>query len=160
MNDPVLSGKAPARPRSPRGWDRATRSVLNLIIRRRFGTTEDERALKLIEETEWYRDDLAGPDPTPLELALCEQSAVAWLDLRCAEAIYLRSTQSAAVVKFLDQQVTRSHQRLLRTLRSLAAVRRVPDLRAVQINIAPPDLRSIADRFRSPSPASLESAPC
>ena len=79
--------------------------------------------------------ELAGPDPSAVEVMLADLVVIAWADwCRCAmdcEALTDLSLKQAA---YYDQRADRSHKRLIRSLRALAAVRKV-DLTAIQLNL-------------------------
>jgi hypothetical protein len=95
---------------------------------------------KLREELEEYASSLAGPNPTPIERTLSETAALAWFALRLHELQFVGGATSErgltlAQSEHHQRRIDRAHRRLMSTLKTLAAVRRL-GLPAVQINIA------------------------
>ena len=82
------------------------------------------------------RAELAGPKPSGVEWHLADAAALSWADYhRCVmEQERLSDRESVKLLTYHDQRVDRAHKRLIRTLKALAAVRKL-DLTAVQINI-------------------------
>jgi hypothetical protein len=79
--------------------------------------------------------ELASPTPSAVEALLADAAALAWFDyLRCQFQAEMLVEPTFRRAEFYDRQVTRAHGRLLRSLKALAAVRRV-DVSAIQINI-------------------------
>ena len=84
--------------------------------------------------------ELAGPSPSPVERVLAETAATAWFAYRMHEAQYAgavssESGMSLAQSEHAQRRMDRAHRRLLSTLKTLAAVRRLA-LPALQINLA------------------------
>jgi hypothetical protein len=86
------------------------------------------------------RNELAGPNPSPVEWQLADVAALAWLDFqRCVIerenlSSWDRNLQKQA---HFDGRVDRAHSRYIRTIKALASVRKL-DLTAVQINFTGP----------------------
>src|SRR5262245_48580893 len=82
------------------------------------------------------RSELAGPKPSGVEWNLADAVALSWADYhRCViERERLSDHESMKALTYHDQRVDRAHKRLIRTLKALAAVRKL-NLTAVQINI-------------------------
>ena len=82
------------------------------------------------------RSELAGPKPSGVEWHLADAAALSWADFhRCViERDRLSDRDGMKVLTYYDQRVDRAHKRFIRTLKALAAVRKL-DLTAVQINI-------------------------
>jgi len=83
-----------------------------------------------------FRAELAGPKPSGVEWNLADSAALSWADYhRCViERERLPDHESMKVLTYHEQRVDRAHKRFIRTLKALAAVRKL-DLTAVQINI-------------------------
>jgi hypothetical protein len=84
--------------------------------------------------------DLAGPTPSPVLRLLAETAATAWFAYRLHEATYASGVMSEggmtlAQSEHAQKRMDRAHRRLLSTLKTLAAVRRLA-VPAVQINLA------------------------
>jgi len=78
--------------------------------------------------------ELAGPNPTAVELTLADLIVIAWADYhRCAGMRENSCDCTLRQLAYQDARLDRAHKRLLRSLRSLAAVRKVP-LTAIQVN--------------------------
>jgi hypothetical protein len=82
------------------------------------------------------RAELAGPKPSGVEWHLADAAVLSWADYhRCViERDQLSDRNGIKLLTYHDQRVDRAHKRFLRTLKTLAAVRKL-DLTAVQINI-------------------------
>lgn len=86
---------------------------------------------------EGMRQDLAGPNPSPLEKLGAERVASCWLQLHYAELIYDQELPKLS----LDQddhhqkRLDRLHKRYLSAMRSLAQVRKLLKPKVAQINI-------------------------
>ena len=82
------------------------------------------------------RAELAGPKPSGVEWHLADAAALSWADHhRCViERERLTDSASLKARAYYDQRVDRAHKRFIRTMKALAAVRKL-DLTAVQINI-------------------------
>jgi hypothetical protein len=82
------------------------------------------------------RAELAGPSPSGVEWHLADAAALSWVDYhRCmAQRHQLSGQHNLKEFAYYDQRVDRAHKRFIRTLKALAAVRKL-DLTAVQINI-------------------------
>jgi hypothetical protein len=82
------------------------------------------------------RAEMAGPKPSAVEWHLADAAALSWVDYhRCVrERHELSGQHNLQYFAYYDQRVDRAHKRFIRTLKALAAVRKI-DLTAVQINI-------------------------
>ena len=95
----------------------------------------DGLAVAMYRKMQAIARDLAGPHPSPVEVQLAELAAIAWADYqRCAMNRETLKDCTFRKASYYDQRADRAHKRLVRSLRALAAVRKV-DLTAVQINI-------------------------
>jgi hypothetical protein len=103
------------------------------------GDDSEKMRAKLRTELSDLADELAGPSPSPVERILAETAATAWFAHRLHEAHYANcATQggmSLAQSDHSQRRIDRAHRRLLSTLKTLAAVRRLA-LPALQINVA------------------------
>jgi hypothetical protein len=84
--------------------------------------------------------ELAGPNPSPVELVLAQTAAIDWLALRNFEARYSGAATSEGGMSLVQSEhqqrrIDRTHRRFLSTIKTLATVRRLA-LPAVQINVA------------------------
>jgi hypothetical protein len=87
------------------------------------------------------RDDLAGPDPTPLERMLAERAAVDWLSLYEAELQCLSQETDRFLIKpaeFFERRRVRAHKQFLRSCRELAVVRRLAHRPGLTFLVPPP----------------------
>ena len=88
------------------------------------------------------RQDLNGPDPTPLERLLVARIALCWLTLYYAEALYASRMASPEGITFetsthCQERIDRAHKRYLSAIRALAQLRRLQRApQAVQVNVA------------------------
>jgi hypothetical protein len=82
------------------------------------------------------REELAGPEPSPLEKLLAERIVACWLQLQYAEAIYAQNLgdMNMAQSEYHQRRLDRLHRRYLSSIKSLAQIRKLGP--AVQINIA------------------------
>ncbi len=79
--------------------------------------------------------ELAGPNPSAVEAALADVAVLAWADwCRCVQKRETLEDCSIRLASYHDGRVDRAHKRLVRSLRALAAVRKV-DLTAIQVNL-------------------------
>src|SRR5262245_37196899 len=84
----------------------------------------------LRQELDQLADELAGPSPSPVERMLAETAATSWFAFRMSEAQYAASVTSEggmtiAQSEHAQRRTDRAHRRLMNTLRTLAAVRRL-----------------------------------
>jgi hypothetical protein len=101
-------------------------------------------ALSLV--TRAKRDELAGPNPTPLELVLCERVAACWLDVNIVERMFskVHDGESVAVATFRDKRRDRANRRFLAACRSLAVVRKL--LKPMVTNYGPANISVSAEQ--------------
>jgi hypothetical protein len=90
----------------------------------------------LTQKLKLLRDELAGPNPTPLERLLVERVVACWLqvqdaDVRCAQA----KDTSIKWAEYLQRRMTYAHKRYLSAIKTLALVRKL-NLPVLQVNIA------------------------
>jgi hypothetical protein len=72
------------------------------------------------------RDDLAGPDPTALELLLVDRIALCWLDLHIKDFRRLHREGLTWPEALCEEKIRdRSHHRYLAAIKALATVRRL-----------------------------------
>jgi hypothetical protein len=123
-----------------------------IFVRRICG---DDLLLKeaLSLQLQEMREEVAGPDPTPLERLLAERVVACWLQLQQAEAAcaanFGRPTTSQD--EYHQRRLDRVHRRYLSSIRSLAQVRKLLKLRVTQINLAQQQVNMIAKRLESDS---------
>lgn len=90
---------------------------------------------------EQLRGELAGSQPSKVEWHLADAAALAWADYhRCVierERLSVTGHDGLKLLVYHDQRVDRAHKRFIRTLKAMAAVRKL-DLTAIQINLGTP----------------------
>ncbi len=88
------------------------------------------------------REELAGPEPSPLEQLLAERIVACWLQLQYAEAIYAQNLGDMNMVQseYHQRRLDRLHKRYLSSIKTLAQIRKLGP--AVQINIAEKQLNT------------------
>jgi hypothetical protein len=102
------------------------------------GNKETKDALR--EEVNQVAADLAGPQPSPVELMLARTAAILWWTLRMHEGQYAgcgTADGGMTIIQSEHQQrrIDRTHRRLMSTIKTLATVRRLA-VPAVQINVS------------------------
>lgn len=84
------------------------------------------------------RDELRGPDPSPLERLLVERIVTNWLHLHYSEAVYAQRCDGEGLTTawhdYHQRKITRAERRYLASIKALAQVRRLA-LPAVQVNL-------------------------
>ena len=83
------------------------------------------------------RDELAGPNPTPLERLLVERVVACWLQVQDADVRYAQGQKTCtfAQSEYYQRRQDRAHNRYLSAMRTLAVVRKLT-IPVVQVNIA------------------------
>jgi hypothetical protein len=82
------------------------------------------------------RDELAGPDPTPLERILSERVALTWLDANEMDRRFVASSGiSFKEAARRESRRDRSHRRFLQACKTLATVRKLGGP-TIQVNLA------------------------
>ncbi len=86
---------------------------------------------------EAMREELAGPNPSPVERLGAERIASCWLQLHYAELIYNQELPKLSLKQddYYQKRLDRLHRRYLSALRSLAQVRKLLKPKVAQINI-------------------------
>jgi hypothetical protein len=114
----------------------AVEKFIDLAVR---SDDSDKLKAKLKAQLCAFADELAGPNPSPVERVLAETAATAWFAHRMHEAHFAASAaggeMTIAQSEHSQRRIDRAHRRLLSTLKTLAAVRRLT-LPALQINVA------------------------
>jgi hypothetical protein len=85
------------------------------------------------------KEDLAGPDPSPLETLLVGRVVACWLQLHHAEAIYAHAhqpTPNLLLLRELQQRQESAERRLHAALKQLALVRKLLRPAAAPLNVA------------------------
>jgi hypothetical protein len=88
---------------------------------------DDEKGREISRrEMRKVASELAGPTPTVIERSLATQAAYCWVYLRVIEMYSLANVGRPAdqTTDHVQRRVNAAHQRYLRTLRALAAVKR------------------------------------
>jgi hypothetical protein len=82
------------------------------------------------------RDDLAGPNPTPLERILSERVALCWFDAHETDRRYVdQSNLTFKEAEYHESRRDRAHKRFLTACKTLATVRKLA-VPAIQVNLA------------------------
>jgi hypothetical protein len=83
------------------------------------------------------REELAGPNPSPLEKLGVERVVSCWLQLHYAEHLYERNLPKLVLTEddYYPKRLDRLHRRYLSAMRSLAQVRKLLKPKVAQINI-------------------------
>ncbi len=110
-----------------------------------------KEALSLQLET--MREEVAGPEPSPLEQLLAERVVACWLQLQHAEAAYAANLgkPTTSQDEHYQRRLDRLHRRYLSAIRSLAQVRKLLKPTVTQINLAQQQVNMIAKRLESDS---------
>ena len=84
------------------------------------------------------REELAGPDPSPLERLLVERVVVCWLQLQHADIVYAQHMKNLTLKQrdHYQRWQDRQHNRYLSAIRTLAQVRKLLKPTVAQVNIA------------------------
>jgi hypothetical protein len=84
------------------------------------------------------REELAGPNPSPLESLGAERVASCYLQLHYAELLYNQQLPELTLKQdaYHQKRLDRLHNRYLSAMRSLAQVRKLLKPRIAQINLA------------------------
>jgi len=90
----------------------------------------------LARKMELLRQEIAGPNPTPLERLLAERIALCWLALHDAEIRFAHMKElSIPQAEYWQNRIDRAHRRYLSAIRTLATVRKLA-VPVLQVNIA------------------------
>jgi hypothetical protein len=83
------------------------------------------------------RDELAGPNATPLERILCERVALCWFDAHEQDRLYGNPQDGVSFksCEYRESRRDRAHKRFLAACKTLATVRRLA-VPAIQVNVA------------------------
>jgi hypothetical protein len=82
------------------------------------------------------REELAGPNPTPIERLLVERVVACWLQVQDADIRYAQAEDlSLALYEYYQRRMDRCHKRYLPALKTLATVHKLA-LPVLQVNIA------------------------
>jgi hypothetical protein len=88
------------------------------------------------QELKRKREEVAGPNPTPLEALLAERVALCWLAAAQADAKYASKLEAGTSFRegeYFAKRCEQTQRQLLRSVEALARVRRL--LVPVQVNI-------------------------
>ena len=89
------------------------------------------------------REELVGPEPSPLEQLLAERIIACWLQLQYAEAVYAQNLGEINMRQsdYHQRRLDRLHNRYLSSIKTLAQIRKLGP--AVQINIAEKQINAV-----------------
>ena len=90
----------------------------------------------VLRKLELLREELAGPNPTPVEKLLVERAVTCWLQVQFAE-LRVAQAKNLTIVQgdYHQRLIDRAHRRYLSALKTLALVRKLA-LPVLQVNIA------------------------
>lgn len=110
----------------------AIRSVLDALSGSNRGAAEAVQ-LKLT----LMRDELLGPNPTPVERLLVERVVACWLQIQDAEIRWAQGQPDASVkwADFCQRRMSAANKRFLAAVKALALVRKLA-VPVLQVNIA------------------------
>jgi hypothetical protein len=91
----------------------------------------------LVRNAELRHNEIAGPNPSPIERLLVERVVACWMYLNYLEGSYASDNKGLTIAQGIYRQkvLDRVHGRYLSAIRALADVRRLA-LPALQVNIA------------------------
>jgi hypothetical protein len=110
----------------------AERLLINEMTRE-----EDLAAKEMMEhQLESMRSEIAGEDPSALELLLTERIVATWLQVQLFESFYASGLGKHTVAQgnYYQKRLDRAHRNHLSAIRTLAQIRKMGP--AVQINVA------------------------
>lgn len=107
----------------------------------------------LVRKLAALRDELAGPNPTPIERLLVERAVACWLQVQDADVRYAQAQLSATMKQgdYQQQRMDRAHRRYLLALRTLAQVRKLA-VPVLQVNIGKKQVNIGRVAIPSPGP--------
>jgi hypothetical protein len=90
----------------------------------------------LTRKLQLLREELAGPNPSPVERLLVERVVACWLQVQDADVRYAQSQRdcSFAQGEYQQRRMDRAHKRYLSALKTLALVRKLA-VPVLQVNI-------------------------
>jgi hypothetical protein len=99
------------------------------------------------------RDELAGPNPTPIERLLVERIVACWLQVQDADVRYAQGQASATMTQgdYQQRRMDRAHGRFLSAIKTLATVRKLA-VPVFQVNIAQEQVNIANATLPSPCP--------
>jgi hypothetical protein len=116
------------------GGDLAKQAQLTLI--NKFSGQNLLFKESLTRKLDLLRDEVAGPDPTPLERLLVERIVACWLHLHHLEIIYAqKDSMSLELGNYYQRSISSAQKRYLAAIKTLALVRRLA-VPVLQVNIA------------------------
>jgi hypothetical protein len=116
------------------GGDLAKQSQLALI--NKFSGQNLLFKESLIRKLGLLREELAGPNPTPLERLLVERIVACWLHLHQLEMIYAsKEGMSLELENHYQSSISSAQKRYLASIKTLALVRKLV-VPVLQVNIA------------------------
>ena len=128
----------PPEPQPGRMWRRLDLVVADSLVNRLCGKDEggEECRKRTHRDIRELAEELAGPDPSPIEETLAVSAALVFAELRMSEAVdALGKNRTFQLVEHDRRRIERAHRRYLSILKTLATVRRLA-LPGVQVNVA------------------------
>lgn len=98
----------------------------------------------LTRKLELLREELGGPNPSPLERLLVERIAACWLETQLADLCFAQGQESCTLAQgeYRQRRMDRAQKRYLSAIKALATIRKlaVPSIRVhvamEQVNVA------------------------
>lgn len=90
----------------------------------------------MTRKLELLREELAGPNPTPVERLLVERVVACWLQVSDADVRYAQAQGSLTVTQgdYHQRRMDRAHRRFLSAVKTLALVRKLA-LPSLRVNV-------------------------
>src|SRR5262245_29967602 len=133
------------------GGDLAKQAQLTLVTK--FSGQNLLFKESLTRKLDLLRDELAGPNPTPLERLLVERVVACWLHLHHLETIYAgKESMSLELGSYYQRSISSAQKRYLAAIKTLALVRKlaIPVLQVniarKQVNVAGPSVATESER--------------
>lgn len=116
------------------GGDLAKQAQLTLI--NKFSGQNLLLKESLTRKMDLLRDELAGPNPMPLERLLVERIVTCWLHLHHLEMVYAnKESMSLELGSYYQRSLSSAQKRYLAAIKTLAVVRKLA-VPVLQVNIA------------------------
>jgi hypothetical protein len=118
----------------PLGGDLAKQAQLTLI--NKFGGQNLLFKESLTRKLDLLREELAGPNSTPLERLLVERIVACWLHLHHLEMLHAsKQSMSLELASYYQRSISSAQKRYLAAIKTLALVRKLA-VPILQVNIA------------------------
>jgi len=100
-----------------------------------FAGSDPERTEAIHNQVRLLRQELAGPSPSAIELALIDRLLICWLQVQLCDHEFLQAKgEPVKHADHRDRLRNRAHRRFLSAVKTLATVRKL-NIPAIQVNI-------------------------